>query len=92
MPARRPTLDEPVEVAKFWKNRKGEAIVITLKEYEGTVIFDARTNFTTKDGKFQPTSKGLSIVVARLPELAAGVQKALAQAKELGLINDESGE
>jgi hypothetical protein len=89
MSMRRPTLEEPVEVAKFWKNRKGEAIIITLKDYEGRVIFDARTNFTTKDGKFQPTSKGLSIVVARLPELAAGVQKALAQARELGLLEDE---
>jgi Transcriptional Coactivator p15 (PC4) len=84
----RPTLPEPVEVAKFWKNRKGDAVIVTLKEYGGKIIVDVRSNFTTKDGKFHPTSKGLALVVLRLPELAAAVNKALAKAKELGLLDD----
>ena len=40
-------------------------------------------------GRLVPTPKGVSIVVLRLPELAAAVTKALAKAKELGLIPDD---
>jgi hypothetical protein len=87
----RVTLQEPVEVAKFWKNRKGEAVIVTLKDFNGRSIVDIRTHFTTKDGKFQPTGKGLALLVLRLPELAAAVQKALKHARELGLLDDEGG-
>lgn len=79
-------LAQPIEIAKFWRNRRGEAVVVTLKEYEGRAIFDARVNFTTKEGTLQPTAKGLAITVLRLPELADAVNKALAKARELGLI------
>jgi hypothetical protein len=85
----RVTLPEPVEIAKFWRNRRGEAVIVSLREYEGRVLIDCRVNFTNKEGKFQPTSKGLSLVVLRLPELAKAVTKALAKARELGLIDDE---
>jgi hypothetical protein len=90
MTARRPTLEEPVEVAKFWRNRRGEAVIVSLREYEGRVLIDCRVNFTNKEGKFQPTSKGLSLVVLRLPDLAKAINKALAKAKELGLIDGET--
>jgi hypothetical protein len=92
MSARRPTLPDPVEIAKFWKNRKGEAIVVSLSTYEGRNLIDVRQHFTTKEGKLQPTGKGVAMVVLRLPELAAAVNKALARAKELGLIDDDSGD
>jgi hypothetical protein len=32
-------LPEPIEIAKFWKNRKGEAVIVRLSEYEGPVGF-----------------------------------------------------
>lgn len=85
-PIKPPLLAEPIEIAKFWKNRKGEAIIVTLKEFQGRALIDIRTHFTTKDGKFQPTSKGLALMALRLPELAKAINKALAKAKELGLI------
>jgi transcriptional coactivator p15 (PC4) len=88
----RPKLAEPVEIAKFWKNRKGEAVIVTLKDFDGRTIVDIRTHFTTKDGKFQPTGKGLALMVLRLPELAAAVNKALAKAREIGLLDDEASE
>ena len=88
----RVTLPEPVEIAKFWKNRKGEAIVVSLKTYNGRNLIDVRQNFTNEEGKLQPTAKGVVMVVLRLPELAAAVNKALAKAKELGLIDDGEGE
>jgi hypothetical protein len=89
----RPVLPEPVEIAKFWKNRKGEAIIVTLKDFNGRAIVDIRTHFTTKDGKLQPTSKGLALMALRLPELHAAITKALARARTLGLITvDETAE
>jgi len=84
--SRRATLSEPIEVAKFWKNRKGEAIIVTLKSFEGRPIVDIRTHFTTKEGKFQPTTKGLALMVLRLPDLAKAINKALARAQQLGLL------
>ncbi len=87
----RVTLPEPVEIAKFWRNRRGEAVIVCLREYEGRALIDCRVHFTNKEGKLQPTSKGLSLVVLRLPELAKAISKALAKARELGLIDDESG-
>jgi hypothetical protein len=82
----RTVLSEPVEIAKFWRNRRGEAVIVQLREYEGHVLADARMNFTNKEGKLQPTGKCISISVRRLPELAAALTKAERKARELGLI------
>jgi hypothetical protein len=82
-------LSEPVEIAKFWRNRRGEAVVVQLRQYEGHILADARVNFTNKEGKLQPTGKGISISVRRLPELAAALVKAERKARELGLIGTE---
>jgi hypothetical protein len=87
----RVTLPEPVEIAKFWRNRRGEAVIVSLREYEGRVLIDCRVNFTNKEGKFQPTNKGLSLVVLRLPELAKAINKALTTAQSLGLLDDDGG-
>jgi hypothetical protein len=90
MRAHRPTLAEPVEVAKFWKNRwRRDAIVVSLSPYEGRNLISVRTHTTSQDGKMLPTVKGVAMAVARLPELAKAINKALAKAKELGLIDDD---
>jgi hypothetical protein len=87
-----PTLAEPVTVARFWKNRAHDAIVVELSTFEGRNVLDVRTNVMSH-GRLVPTTKGISIVVLRLPDLAKAVNKALAKAKELGLIPDDgSGE
>ena len=82
------TLAEPVKVAEFWKNRKGESIRATLVTYEGRNCFDLRQHFTAHDGRMQPTKKGITVAVLRLPELAAAVNKAVSVARDLGLIED----
>jgi len=87
---RRPALAEPIEVAKFWRNRRGEAVIVSLREYEGRALIDCRVHFTNKEGRLQPSSKGLSLVAARLPDLHAAISKASVKAKELGLLDDES--
>lgn len=86
------TLPEPVEVAKFFKNRRKDVIVVSLSTYEGRNLVDVRQHFTNEQGQMRPTSKGVAMVVLRLPELAAAINKALAKAKELGLLDGEDGE
>ena len=88
MSARPPKLAEPVKVASFWKNRKHDAVVISLKSFEGRDFVDVRQHFMNQKGVLQPTSKGLLIAVLRLPDLAKAVNRALAKAIELNLIDD----
>jgi hypothetical protein len=93
MSSRKPTLHEPVIISKFWKNRQHDAIVTSLSTFEGRNLFDVRLHRMNKKGCLVPTPKGVSIVVLRLPALAAAVNKALLKAKELGLLDDdEAGE
>jgi hypothetical protein len=87
-PKSKVTLTEPVIVSRFWRNRRGEAVVVSLREYDGRALIDLRVNFTNNEGKLQPTAKGLALIVQRLPDLATAVNNALAKAKELGLIRE----
>lgn len=85
----RPTLDEPIEIAKFWKNRQRRAaVVVLLRSYEGFNLIDVREHFVGDDGLMRPTKKGLAISVRRLSDLASALTKALARARALGLINE----
>lgn len=84
----RPTLLEPIVIDRFWRNRRGEAVVTSLRQFESHVLCDLRVCFSNKDGELQPTKKGLAVVVLRLPDLAAAVNKALAKARALGLIEE----
>jgi hypothetical protein len=85
----RVSLPEPVEIARFWKNRRHDAIVVSLSTYEGRNLVDVRQHFMNSEGKLQPSPKGVAMVVLRLPELAAAVNKALTKARELRLLGDE---
>ena len=87
--SQRPTPAAPVEVAKFWKNRRrNESVHVSLSEYEGHVLINVRTYATGTDGIDRPTPKGVAMGIRKLPELAAALTKALAKARELGLIDD----
>jgi hypothetical protein len=83
-----PTLAEPLVIAEWWKNRRGESIRLVLNRFEGRDIFDLRTWYTA-DGKLKP-GKGFAAEVRHLPRLAAAFAKAEAKARELSLI-DEKG-
>jgi hypothetical protein len=84
-----PALSEPITVAEWWKNRRGESIRLRLSQFEGRAIFDLRTWYTA-DGRLKP-GKGFAAEVRHLPRLAAPIAKAEAKARELGLIDDEAG-
>jgi hypothetical protein len=83
------SLSQPIEIVKFWKNRKGEAIVVRLSPYEGHVLIDQRAWFMARDGTLKP-GKGLACSVRHLPELAAALDKAVAEARARGLIDGEA--
>jgi hypothetical protein len=87
-------LAEPIEVAKWWKSRRRDiAIVVSLSAYEGNNLVNVREHFIGRDGCMRPTTKGLAMVVRRLPDLANAVNKAMKQAQEMGLLpDDEAGE
>lgn len=91
MTAKPPPLAEPIDVVKFWKNRRRDiAIVVSLSSYEGHHLVSVREHVTGADGCMRPTTKGVAMTVRRLPELAAGIAKALAKARELGLVDEET--
>ena len=86
----RPTLPEPIEVAKFFKTRwRNESVHITLSEYQENCVIDIRVYRTGTDGIDRPTTKGLAMAIRKLPELAAAVTMALAKARVLGLVDDD---
>jgi hypothetical protein len=60
---------------------------VTLSEYEGHALVSVRVYTTGSDGIDRPTVKGVSMSVRKLPELAAGMAKALERAKALGLLD-----
>jgi hypothetical protein len=84
-------LPEPIEIGKFFSNRRGEFVVVAIREFEGVIFVDARKFFTGADGISRPTRKGLAVLLRHLPELIALLGKALTKAHALGLIR-EGGE
>jgi hypothetical protein len=90
--ASRNPLTEPVLIDRFWRSRRKDALVTSLRSYEGHNLVDIRTHFMSREGKLLPTTKGVSISILRLPDLVKSVTKALKRARELGLIPDEAGE
>lgn len=81
---------EPIEIGKFFKNRKGDFIVVQIKSFEGVVFADARQFFTGTDGVSRPTRRGLAITLRKLPELVALLKQAIDTAKARGLLRDEA--
>jgi hypothetical protein len=79
---------EPIEVAKFWANRSGDAVIIKLVQYHGRWCIDVRRNITTRQGLFAPTSKGLMLSIGKLPDLAKAIARAEAEAGKHGLISE----
>jgi hypothetical protein len=87
----RPTIPEPIVVAKFWRTRhRNEIVQIELSTYEGHNLISVRVFRTGADGIDRPTTKGLALSVGKLKELSRALIKAEAMALELNLIDDES--
>jgi hypothetical protein len=83
---RRAVSPEPMTIAKWWKNRSGESIRVTLSTYAGRNLIDLRTWYMT-DGKLVP-GKGFAADVSRLLRLTAALAKAEAKARQFSLIDE----
>ena len=79
-----------IEIGRFLKNRKGDVVIVAIKEFEGVIFADARQFYTGADGISRPTKKGIAITLRRLPELVELLDKAIAKVRELGLLESES--
>lgn len=89
---KRPTLAEPIEIAKFWKNRRRvESLHVSLSEYEGHALINVRIYATGADGIDRPTTKGIAMGIRKLPELVMALAKAETTARERGLLVDRAG-
>jgi hypothetical protein len=89
-----PPLAEPIEIAKFWKSPRERkiAIVVSLRHHEGHNLVDVREYFTDQAGCMKPSTRGLAMVVRRLPEFSKALRKALERARELDLLPDDGGQ
>jgi hypothetical protein len=90
----RPTLTEPVPIAKFWKSPRDRTahVRVEISTHKGFDLINIRVWETGTDGLDRPTTKGIALTIGKLPELHAAINKALAKAKELGLLGDDGGE
>jgi Transcriptional Coactivator p15 (PC4) len=61
-----PPLTEPITIAEWWQNRRGESIRLSLSQFQGRSILDLRTWYTA-DGKLKP-GKGFA---AEVPAFAS---------------------
>ena len=87
-----PQLAEPVIIDRWWKNRAHDAVYVRLTPFKEHVLIDLRTWVTDPaDGITRP-GKGFACTAKHLPRLHAALGKALAQARELGLIDDGAGD
>lgn len=79
--------DAEIEIAKFWCNRRGEAVIVKLVQYHGRWCCDLRRHYTNQQGMFAPTNKGLMLDLRKLPELVKAVERAEKQAQAHGLLD-----
>jgi hypothetical protein len=79
---------EPIEIGKFFKNRKGDVIVVQIKSFQRIVFCDIRQFFQNEAGVNCPTKKGVAVSLRKLDELARLIDKAIATARERGLIDE----
>jgi hypothetical protein len=64
--------------------------VASISTYEGRNVAGIRLYTTSQDGKMLPTTKGVTMAVERLPELATAINRALRKARQLGLLPAET--
>lgn len=75
-----------VQIAAIRKNARGEEIHVTLSQYGGHDLFNARVFFEAQDGTMRPGKAGLAFRLDTLPAFAEAVQQALTEAKARGLV------
>lgn len=72
-------------IATIQKNST-EEIRVSLGEYNGHQLFNARVFFQAADGSMRPSKTGVAFKVDKLSDFAAAVTDALTEAKREGLL------
>jgi hypothetical protein len=85
-PRARPTLKEPVLVARWSKNRRGHTISLRFATLETVNVIDLRTFLPDGEGHLTP-GRGFCASISHLPRLAKELAAAVQRAVELGLID-----
>lgn len=75
-------------IAEFSKNSRGETIRVSMAEHEGMAFIDIRLHVSTKDGRSQATSKGITIGANKLADMRQALGKASQQLARLGFFDE----
>lgn len=76
---------EPVVIATIKKNAR-ETIRVTLEEYQGHMLFNAKVFYDAGDGEMRPGKAGLAFKVDKLVDFTEAVSLALENARARGLV------
>lgn len=93
-PGERPPTSSPTTVVfseKFWRNRSGGALYVEIKKFTSAHVIDIREWETSPDGKLLPQKRGVCLAVRKLPELKRAIDKAIAAARDLDLLDEREG-
>ena len=72
-------------IAASWPKNQREMLQVRIDTYQGRNVIDVRTWYPDADGNLKP-AKGLTVSLAHLPALAAGLAVALEIARRRGLL------
>lgn len=75
---------DDIHITTIPKNAS-EEIRITLGEFNGHMLFNARVFFEAKDGTWRPSKAGLAFRVDRLATFVGAAEEALERARAEGL-------
>lgn len=75
--------DRPI--AEIPKNSR-EVLRVSLGEYQGHHLLNARIWFRADDGTMRPSQKGVSVPLRILPDFAEATTAALREARRSGLL------
>jgi Transcriptional Coactivator p15 (PC4) len=77
----------PVIIAQ-WQRNASDTVMVRIDRYNGNSVVDIRTWWTSPTGELRPGPKGITMSVRHLPSLACALTKAVATARQLGLLTE----
>jgi hypothetical protein len=76
---------EPIIIAEWPLNKRGETVRVSIENYKGTWLINIRKWFKADDGEMH-AGKGSALGVKHLPLLTEAIGRALTVASDRGLI------
>lgn len=78
-------MNGPRIIAEIPKNAR-ESIRVSLGEFQGRAVLDCRIWYRPGEGEMRPGSKGLTVAIRHLPQMADALTKAVLEAQESKLL------